>query len=60
MLQVTNLERYMFSSRRKVKTKIDFPLENLKLDEFVTGEVDKKNPPTYSLIGVSNHMGEMG
>jgi hypothetical protein len=53
-------QRYMFSSRRKVKTKIDFPMEGLKLDEFVTGEVDKKNPPTYSLIGVSNHMGEMG
>lgn len=53
-------QRYMFSSRKKVKTKIEFPLENLKLEEYMLGECDKKNPPTYNLIGVSNHMGEMG
>ena len=53
-------QRYAFSSRRKVKNQIDFPLDNLNLSEYITGPQDLKTPPNYTLIGVSNHMGEMG
>ena len=53
--------RSAYTSRRKVKDLIKFPLDDLDFTDYHFGPFDKKTEkPVYTLTGVSNHSGEMG
>jgi len=58
-----HLKRFHFSStthrRHKLDTHIDFPLNDLDLQELVA-VCDKGKEPIYDLYAVSNHMGGVG
>ena len=58
-----HLKRFHFSStthrRHKVDTQVDFPLNDLDLQEMVTHWDDGKEP-IYDLYAVSNHFGGVG
>jgi len=57
---VIHLKRFNFSkySREKLTVKVEFPIDNLQLSEFVLNDVEKNT--TYSLFAVSNHIGSIG
>ena len=49
--------RSNFSSRRKITSHIDIPIENLDLSSYLRGYNKKAN---YRLVGISNHSGGVG
>jgi len=57
---VLHLKRFQQSrSRAKLSTYVDFPINNLKLDDLtdVMSESYEGASPTYNLFGISNHSG---
>ena len=57
---VLHLKRFSQSrARAKLDTHVDFPIENLRLDQLadVLSESYEDHIPRYNLIGVSNHSG---
>ena len=52
------LKRFSPDGRKKLEHLVDFPLENLKLSDYVVGY--NKKTFVYDLYGVCNHMGNVG
>jgi len=58
---IVHLKRFSYlnrTSRDKIDSFVDFPLEDLDISPFVIGH--SEHPPIYDLYAVSNHYGSMG
>lgn len=58
---VIHLKRFSYQSKfskDKISTLVTFPLNDLNLSNYISGEADIN--PVYDLIAVSNHFGGMG
>lgn len=57
---IIHLKRFSYSrtSRDKLDTRVEYPLEGLDLSSVVM--TDQVVPPTYDLFAVSNHFGSLG
>ncbi|KAL7546415.1 hypothetical protein ACHAWF_009751 [Thalassiosira exigua] len=52
---VLNLNRFTFE--KKIKDRVDFPIDRLDLSSYLIGPRDPDAPPVYKLFGVSEHSG---
>jgi ubiquitin carboxyl-terminal hydrolase 8 len=63
-LLIIHLKRFNYSGmwRNKLTTKVDYPIDNLNLDDFVlnnNNKMSEKSKNSYHLYAISNHLGTM-
>ncbi|CAF0916885.1 unnamed protein product, partial [Brachionus calyciflorus] len=60
-LLIIHLKRFKYEGvwRDKIVSNVDYPIENLNLNKYLSGPNMKKLDYTYKLYGISNHSGTM-
>jgi len=59
---IIHLKRFKYEGmwRDKISTYVDFPIENLQLNQFTLGNTSSNSKNnSYKLFGVSNHIGTL-
>jgi len=56
---ILQLKRFSFQDNKSIKISdiVDFPLDNLNLNECIYNNLEK-NFPSYRLFAITNHIGE--